>query len=471
MSRSAPHVVVVGGGIAGLTAAREILVAVSPVDVTVFEASREVGGKLRVGELAGQPVDEGAETMLFRRPEAAELTEAVGLGDELVHPVTTSAGIWTSGVVRPLPPTLLGIPADIGAAVRAGLLDRSAGLRARLERRLPRLHLEEDVSIGDLVGRRLGAAVRDRLVEPLLGGVYAGHARRLSAFAAASQLVEGARVHGSLLAAAAAHGATSHSARESPVFAGVVGGVGRLASAVARDVVARGGSIRCGSTVRELSRVPDGWQLVIGSTRSPEVVRCDAVVVACPAAPAGRLLRGALPAAAARLDDVECASMAIVLLAYPRDVLAEGGRLIGSGFLVPPIDGKTIKAATYASAKWGWMADGPTIVRCSIGRHGEEQTLQYDDAELVASAWRDLRDATGITASPLDAKVVRWGGALPQYAVGHLDRIAGIRAEVASVPGLAVCGATYDGIGIAACIGSARTAAHRVVEAIAAAAQ
>jgi oxygen-dependent protoporphyrinogen oxidase len=156
--------------------------------------------------------------------------------------------------------------------------------------------------------------------------------------------------------------------------------------------------------------------------------------------------------------------MAIVVLAFDRADVGE--RLTGSGFLVPPVDGRTVKAATFSSHKWGWMADGPVVVRCSIGRHGEEFVLQRDDHELVDAAFVDLSDATGLRSRPLDARVVRWGGALPQYVVGHLDRVARIRQAVDQMPGLAVCGAAYDGLGIPACIASAHEAATRILEVV-----
>ena len=201
-STVAAHVVVIGGGVAGLAAAREVLVARPDVRVTVLEGASEVGGKLRVGEVAGIPVDLGAESMLNRRPEGTELARAVGLGEHLVHPRVSGAGVWTRGAIRPLPPTLMGIPANLGVAADSGILTRVGLARAQLERGLPRLDLSEDVGIGRLVARRLGPQVRDRLVEPLLGGVYAGRSDEISTHAAMPQLVSAVSQEGSLLAAA-----------------------------------------------------------------------------------------------------------------------------------------------------------------------------------------------------------------------------------------------------------------------------
>ena len=216
--------------------------------------------------------------------------------------------------------------------------------------------------------------------------------------------------------------------------------------------------------MRELARTPDGWRLTVGSTRSPEEVLADAVVLAVPAAAAARLLRPQVPAAAAELAQVRSASVAILTLAFDARTLPSPPS--GSGFLVPPADGRSVKAVTFSSTKWGWYADaapGIAVVRASVGRLGEEAALQRDDSELVDLVLADLTDVLGVTDPPLDARVSRWGGGLPQYAVGHLGRVGRVRAAVAGQPGLAVCGATYDGIGVPACVATAERAVSEVL--------
>lgn len=461
-----PHVVVVGGGMAGLAAAHHLLVVRPDLRVTVLEGSSEVGGKLRLGEVAGIPVDLGAESILNRRPEGTALARDVGLGEQIVHPHVSGAGVWTRGSVRPLPPTLMGIPANLTVASNSGILSRLAIARARVEPGLPRLDLSEDVGIGRLVARRLGSDVRDRLVEPLLGGVYAGRSDEISTHAALPQLVAAVREHGSLFAAARAvtNGAaetTQPSESPVPVFAGISGGVGRLAPAVAAGIEARGGVIIRAAAVRGLERVEGGWRVVHGATIDPHVVAADAVVLAAPAAPTARLLRSTAPAAALELGRIEYASMAVVTLAFvTTDVNAD---LVGSGFLVPPVDARLIKAATYSSHKWQWLAGDVLVLRCSVGRHREENDLQRDDCELVAGAVMDVREATGLRAPLLDAVVTRWGGALPQYAVGHRDRVARVETAIDAVPGLELCGAAFDGVGIPAVIASGVGAATRLL--------
>ena len=564
---SGARVAIIGGGISGLAAAWFLRQSLGPgAQVVVLEKQPVVGGHLRVSDVAGLPVDEGAESLLARRPEAVDLARAVGLGDDIVHPAAVGAGLWSRGAIVPLPTgTVMGVPAD--PAQLAGVLTPGevAAAIAR-DASPPGLSVEEDVAIGRLVRSRYGDAVADRLVEPLLGGVYAGRADELSLDATVPVLgaaVREARTLGEAVAAAGRPGAgpgaappatetsrdepettsadepsagaggmsrpvrvggppygraptpsaalagtptdetaagepgdappegpeetsadepsagaggmsrpvrvggppygrapTPSAAAASPVFAGVVGGVGRLPGAVA---AASGADVRTGVTVRALERTPAGWRLVTGPVPEPSVLEVDAVVVATPAVAAARLLASAAPAAAAELGAVEAASMAIVTLALPAGGFPAAPS--SSGFLVPPVDGRTVKAVTFSSAKWPWLggrAGGLVLLRASLGRHGEARDLQRDDDELVAAALADVRAATGYAGGVVDSRVTRWGGALPQYAVGHLDRVARVRAAVDAVPGLAVCGAVYDGVGVAACVGAAREAVGRV---------
>ncbi|MEU0196328.1 protoporphyrinogen oxidase [Streptomyces afghaniensis] len=453
------QVVVIGAGIAGLAAAHRLLER--GARVTVLEASDRVGGKLLPGEIAGARVDLGAESMLARRPEAVALAREVGLADRLQPPATATASIWTRGALRPMPKGhVMGVPGT--AAALSGVLSDEGLARIGRDAELPRTEVGDDVAVGEYVAARLGREVVDRLVEPLLGGVYAGDAYRISMRSAVPQLFQAARSHASLTEGVREIQAKAAAAQQTgPVFMGLKGGVGTLPLAVAESVRARGGEIRTGTPVTELSHSAadgGGWRVVAGE----RVLHADAVVLAVPAPAAARLLRTQSPGAAAELGGVEYASMALVTLAYRR---AEAGLPEGSGFLVPPVDGRTIKASTFASQKWGWIADenpGLVVLRTSVGRYGETEILQRDDSELVAVSRHDLEAATGLDATPVATRVTRWDDGLPQYPVGHHARVARIREHVAKLPGLAVCGAQYDGVGIPACVASAYAAVDQI---------
>jgi oxygen-dependent protoporphyrinogen oxidase len=332
-----------------------------------------------------------------------------------------------------------------------------------LVRELPRTEIGEDTAVGGFVAARLGNEVVDRLVEPLLGGVYAGNAYELSLRAAVPQLygaakdgpaslMEAARA---IQARAAARGATG------PVFNGVRGGVGRLPLAVAEACRAAGATVESGAPVRALRRSgPRGWSVLLDDRE----LAADAVVVAAPAPAAARLLAAESPAAAAELGAVAYADMALVTMAFRSADVADLPH--SSGFLVPPVDGRTIKASTFSSRKWGWLeraGDGVFVLRTSVGRHGDTADLDRDDADLVRLSLADLGEAVGLRAVPVESRVTRWRGGLPQYAVGHLDRVRRIRDAAAKLPGLALCGALYDGVGVPACVGSGRRAAREVL--------
>jgi oxygen-dependent protoporphyrinogen oxidase len=322
------------------------------------------------------------------------------------------------------------------------------------------------VPVARYVAARFGPEVVDRLVDPLLAGVYAGRCEELSFEATLPRLAAESGRHASLAEAVTAllpaPGGPEPAAGQG-VFTTLADGLGSLPPRLA---AASGARVRTGATVRELAPTPDGWRLTVGSAHAPEALTADAVVLAVPAAPASRLLAG-VPGAGAgarALAGIGYASMAIVTLAYP--AAAFPAPLAGSGYLVPAVDGRPVKAVTYSSVKWPHLRDAVrdlVIVRCSVGRVGEEALLQCDDADLARLAAADFATATGASGPPVATRVTRWGGALPQYGVGHGDRVARIRAAVAAEPGLAVCGAAYDGIGVPACIASAQAAAREVL--------
>jgi oxygen-dependent protoporphyrinogen oxidase len=457
-----PRVAVIGGGIAGLSAAAEISRARPDAEVVLLEGSDRVGGKLRRVQVAGAWVDVGAEAMLARRPEGVRAVTEAGLGSELISPLSTAALVRSRGANHSLPArTLIGVPTDVAAVRASGVL--SAQAVAAIENEPaggPYPPLTEDISVGDLVGRRFGAEVVDRLVDPLLGGVYAGRARQLSLQAAIPALASRLTAGGSLLAAAAA---VAGPPAPGPVFASLTGGLARLPERLAERLAADNVQVRVSTPVRELRRTATGFELALGSVPSGQRLVADAVVVATPAGKAAALLAQVAPVAAGELSVIETAGMVIVTLAFAG--LGPAALPPGSGVLVPAVEGLAVKAMTFSSQKWPGVGSesGVVLLRASLGRAGEQQALQRTDAELVAVVRRELAGITGLTAEPVDSHVQRWGGALPQYAVGHLRRVARIRADVQRVPGLAVCGASYDGVGIPACIGSAHSAAGRVL--------
>ena len=457
MSAGRPEIAVVGGGIAGLAAALRLRERLPDARVTVFEQGDRLGGKLWTGSLAGAAVEFGAESFLVQDPggagESAAVTLArrVGLGADLVHPEPVPPGLVLDGQLLPLPPgTLLGVPGDLD---RVAAVATPAAGRDRDDGR-PLLRPGADVAVGELVRRRLGDQVVDRLVDPMLGGVYAGRADALSLVATMPGLAAACATESTLTGAVRAALAAAPRPAGAPVFATVRGGLGRLAGAVA---AASGAAVVLGRPVRDLAPAGAGWRLVVGSSRDAETVRADAVVLAVPARVAARLLRGAAGAAAEPVGVLDYASVALVTLALPPVDLPAW-----SGFLVPAGEGTTIKAATFSSRKWAHAGggDGAVLLRASVGRYGEEHVLQIADADLIAVVHAELTKVVGHLPVPVAGHVQRWGGALPQYAPGHPARVAAARAALP--PTLRLAGAGYDGVGIPACVRSGETAAEEI---------
>jgi protoporphyrinogen/coproporphyrinogen III oxidase len=459
-----PRIAVIGGGVAGLAAALRLRDrAPDGAEITVYEQSPVLGGKLRTSTLAGWPVELGAEAFLATDPgggdsAAVALARRVGLSDALVHPTAAPAAIALDGNLVAVPKgTLVGVPGDLEGVAP---LARVAADRDRDVGR-PLLGARDDVAVGALVRRRLGDEVVDRLVDPMLGGVFAGRADDLSLAATMPALAAAARTESTLIGAVRAAQAAGARRPGSPVFATLTGGVSGLVTAVAG---ASGATVRRDAAVRELSPVGGGWRLAVGPTRAPEQVCADAVVLAVPARPAARLLAGVEPAASELVGGLDYASIALVTLALPATVLPEL-----SGFVVPAGAGTLIKAATFFTTKWAHLRrpDGVALVRASVGRYGEERALHRPDEELVAVVHREVGAAIGAELpGPLAARVQRWGGALPQYRPGHVDRVAGARVALNGHPTLALAGAAYDGVGIAACVRSGEAAAEEIIKAL-----
>ncbi|GAA4561923.1 protoporphyrinogen oxidase [Micromonospora coerulea] len=459
------RVAIVGGGITGLAAAVRLRDrAPAGTEITVYEQAGRLGGKLRTGELAGQAVEFGAESFLMRDPVGAEsaavaLVRRLGLADAIVHPTVGQAALAVDGGLRPIPGgTLVGVPGDLdrvaAVAEPAADADRDGGR--------PLLGPDEDVAVGALVRDRLGDPVVDRLVDPMLGGVYAGRADDLSLVTTMPALARAARTAHTLLGAVRAAQAAAPRAPGAPVFGTLAGGLSTLVEAAA---TASGATIRRDSAVRELRRTATGWALTIGPTRDPELVEADAVLLAVPARPAARLLAGPAPEVATAVGGLDYASVALVTMALPEPELPEL-----SGFLVPATEGLLIKASTFFTTKWGHLrrADGLALVRASVGRYGDETSLQLTDDDLVATVHRELSKVLGTPLpAPVASHVQRWGGALPQYTPGHLDRVAVARAALrAAHPTLALAGAGYDGVGIPVCVRSGETAAEEIITAL-----
>lgn len=454
------RVVVVGAGIGGLSTAHAVLSARPPglpIDVTVLEADGRAGGKLHTIELDGMPVEAGADSFVVRKPWAVELCKELGLEDEVVIPGSMGAYVWTRGELVPFPDRApFGIPAEVGELLRWPGLPRGPKLRALLDLVRPAAKEREDEPLGALLRRRLGAGVAMAMVEPLLAGLHAGDPLRLSVEATFPELPRWERHHGSLLRGARAAGrAAGEEQGRQPMFATVWGGLSRLTERLVDRI--GGDRVRLDHPVSEIEPEGGGYRV----RAAGKELRADAVVVATPAFEAARLLSNVSPGAAQGLGAIPYVSTAVVFAAYPRGTAERIPE--GTGFVVPSGEA-TITACTWISRKWpNADFEDRAVLRSFVGRAGEEAALEFSDDELAATVAGEVEAALRIGSPPVVSRVIRWNRSMPQYEVGHLERIGRIEASLAERPGLFLTGSAFRGVGIADCVRQARQAAQGVI--------
>ncbi len=452
------RVAVIGGGLAGLAAAYRLRqIGLEPV---VFEAGSDFGGKVQTEYIDGLVLEQGPDSFLVRKPEVVQLVRELGLADELValQPGGSGSAIYARGRLHPIPPGLmLGLPTEVWPIVRSGLLSPLGKLRAAGDFVLPRDRGEGDQPLGQLVARRLGGQVLDRLVAPLLTGIYAGDPWSMSTEATFPQLLELERSDGSLVLGARRlrRKAPKPTAPPGPMFMTMRLGLGQIIEALIAALPAA--CLRPQSAVTDLALTSRGYRLTLGDG---EEIDASGVILTLPAPAAGHLLRDLAPQAAAHLFAVPYASLAVTQFAYrPEDVPS----LKGSGFLVDRAAGLTITACTYVVNKWPHESSGAVLLRCYLGRAGADP-LGSDDESLLAAVRQDLETVLGIRAQPWLQRVYRWPEGMPQYTVGHVARTAEIFGLLRELPGLALAGAAYRGVGMPDVVRQANQAAEEVAQ-------
>ena len=438
---------IVGGGITGLVTAYHLERA--GLRATVFEASPGVGGKIRGGAVGGIEVEEGPDAFLPRDDGPLDLLAELGLEDTR-EPAVFGAYIWHRGGLRKLPEgSPYGIPRSPAAAREAGLLSPLGAFRAGLET-LNRSPLSgPDISIGQLVRSRFGHEVASNMVDPLLAGVRGGTADDISLAAAAKEIDALARNNRSLLVALRAQDPAK------PRFIAPGGGMGRLPE----ELASRLEDVRTNTPVNAIEM--DGSRVVVSTSEGP--VTFDGVVLTGPPYATAELVNRIAPDASTAMRAISYASLAVVALVYPPGSFEVPDD--GSGFLVPTGSGLTISACTWYSAKWPKVtSDGRQVVRCVIGRAGDDPHIDRPDDDLVHATNQDLETTLNVSAPVLSHRVTRWHRGIPQYAVGHLDLVASIDGGLAATGPIVVAGAGYRGSGIPDCITQAGAAATRVAE-------
>jgi oxygen-dependent protoporphyrinogen oxidase len=446
-----PSVVVVGSGISGLSTAyylRQLLG--DDASVTVVDQAPAPGGKIRTRTMAGLPVDTGPDAFLSRAPQLKALIESLGLTDQIVGPAASGAFIWSKGALRPLPAgATFGLPEKFVPLVRSGLISIPGALRAAMDVVLPSTKRPEDPTVEELVSPRLGSEVFDRMVEPLLGGVHAGSATVLSAKSTVPEIVAMTSGKRSIIMAMRGRKkppAPAPGTKPTPALVTVSGGMARLTEAL----VAAVGPSNVLSDVRVTgisARDGGGWTVVTDSGR----LIADHVVLATPAYAAADLvapLDAGLPGLLRSIPYVDTAGVVLAFRRSEIPALPEG-----TGYLVPPIEGELIVGSTWLTSKWPYLVnDDVVVIRNLVGRYGDTRFMTMTDDELVEAVRAALGRVVGIEAEPIETLVQRWPAAMPQYVVGHADRLERIDAALEQHPGLHLTGAAYRGVGLAGCV-------------------
>lgn len=442
-------VAVVGGGIAGLSAAFDLHRAGHLV--TVFEASNRWGGKIHSSPVGDRLVDAGADTFLARVKPGHQLAVDLELEHELTTPIApVPAYIERDSKLHRLPQgTFLGVPTDFDLFNQTTLISDEGKARAAQDLSLPATDTSGDISVGAYCRARLGDEVTDRLIDPLIGGINASHIDQLSLASGAPQLAAAAKAGPSLVQELSKMqvriGATLGSADAAPVFYGLPGGIARLIDALVANLPAT--DLRLQTPVESLAD--------LGSY--------DQIILATPAPVTARLLAPVSADAAHALSQVEYASVAQVTLEIPTAGIEPV--LDASGVLFPRVGGSILTACTWFSTKWAhYQRPDSVLIRMSSGRFGDERAFELDDQSLTDHLLDELGVVFSLTQPPIARRVHRWRNALPQYVPGHADRVSqALEAVAKDGSHIQLAGATYSGIGIPACIDSGRRAAMQII--------
>ena len=466
------HVVIIGGGIAGLAAMEQLSAEAPALRITLLEARQRVGGHIRTDRAAGCIMEAGPDVFLAAKPAAVALCRKLGIADQIVETSAAAKGslVMRRGRLVRVPEGMSGlVPARIAPFLATRLLSPAGKLRVGLEYFLAARSSDEDESMEHFVVRRLGREMYDRLLEPLLSGIFAGDGRNLSIAAAFPQLRDQEQRHGGLLRGVlAGRRVREQGGAPNRAPTGLVSlkrGLGDLVQALeSLPATPANGSV--GSMIRRCARArriersgADEYRIVLTGGES---IQASAVIIATPAFEAAPLLHGIDSMLSAVLGEIEYASTVTISVALRSASVGTLPR--GTGYIVPRAEGRSVLACTFSSAKFEDRAPADrTLFRFFLGGAGRGDFVDRPDAELLSTVRSELRDVLGITAAPELVRINRLPRAMPQYAVGHLGRMATIDTRLAALPVIALAGAGYRGVGIPDCIRSGAAAADRVL--------
>lgn len=465
---AAARVVIVGGGIAGLTAAYRLQQAAAGLSITLIEAEPRLGGKIQTERPDGFVIEAGPDSFLAAKPAAANLCQELGIDDQIIGTTPDGGGtyILRDGRLEPLPEGITGlVPTKVGPLIPSRLLSTRAKLRLAAEILIPPRRDDGDESVASFVRRRFGNEAFERMAQPLLSGIYAGDAEQMSLLATFPRLRESERKHGSLIrgmikqrrAAASTPPPSAGGPRRSG-FLSLAHGLGTLIEALSAALTEV--DLRVGTPATAVERgVGGGYtvHLADGTT-----LPADAVLLATPAWATAALVAGLDDDLARLTSEIPYVSSATVALAYRRSDVGPVGS--GRGFVIPQVENRQLTAITWVTNKFpGRAPDDLMLLRAFVGRAGREHAVNLPDDGLLRLVQNELRGILKLTAEPVMTRIHRWQRAMPQYVLGHNERLAQIDQRLTTLPGLRLLGASYRGVGIPDCIVSGEQAAEQTL--------
>jgi len=465
--------IIIGGGIAGLSAAYYAQKNIPDAHITLLEAGDRWGGKITTDRVPFDDsdfiIEGGPDTFLATKPWAVSLCKELGLGERLhgTNPKNKNTYVLHRNKLQPLPDGLaMMIPTNIPSILKSQLVSWPGKARMGLDFLLPSHNGHHDESLGQFVSRRLGREAYENLIEPLMSGIYAGDGDQLSLRSTFPYLHDLEHKYGSLARGAlkmrqqsVARGQSTQGSRSA--FLTPTTGLAEIVEALVESLTANGANLRLNISVQTLQR--SNVQTWIVKLENGETLPADGVIIAAPAYAAGTIASELDPELASILGSIPYASTATVTLAYRQSDLSQP--LDGYGYVIPRREGRRALACTWTSTKFPHRApDGHALIRVFVGRAGQESDIPWDEAGLLDVAREELELTLGIAAEPLVSRVFIWESAMPQYNLGHPEKLAKIDAALEKHPGLALAGNGYRGIGIPDCIHSGELAVQKVLE-------
>jgi oxygen-dependent protoporphyrinogen oxidase len=456
------RVAVVGGGIAGLSAAHRLLELDATLEVRVFEAGKRLGGSLASERVAGYLLEEGGDMFITDKTAALSLCQRLGIADRLVSPNEQHRGslVLRNGKPEPVPQGfVLMAPTEIRSMVKTPILSPLGKLRMAAELFVPRGRANADESVASFVRRRFGSEALDRLVQPLIGGIYTGDPERLSLRATLPRFCDMEQNHRSLMFSSLRQPPRKESGARYGLFVSLPGGLGELVDALGRRVTELGAEVRVGSAVVRVARSASGFRLETSDGHSMEF---DALIVALAAWQAAALVAPLSKPLSARLARIPYASTAVVASGYRLADVAHP--LDAFGLVVPHREGRKVLAVSFASRKFeGRAPEGRVLFRTFVGGALQPELYTLDDQAMLQVVRGELEAMLGVAGTPEFERVLRHPRSMPQYEVGHLALVDAIEAELARLPRLALAGNAYRGVGIPDCVLSGERAAERLL--------